>query len=85
MKKYFDDELKNLDKIKEPLKLTLDTNIQFLVKKELEKSLDNFDAIGAAGLLMDVHKGEILSLVSLPDYNINLRNDISNFITPRHN
>ena len=78
VEKYFDKELKNLEKIKEPLKLTLDTNIQFLIKKELEKSLNDFDAIGAAGLLMDVDKGEVLSLVSLPDYNINLRNDISN-------
>ena len=78
VEKYFDKELKNLEKIKEPLKLTLDTNIQFLIKKELEKSLNDFDAIGAAGLLMDVNNGEVLSLVSLPDYNINLRNDISN-------
>ena len=35
-----------------------------------------FDATGAAALLMDVENGEILSLVSLPNFNINKRNDI---------
>ncbi len=77
VEKYFDRELKNLNQIDKPLKLTLDTNIQFLIKKELEQSLIDFQAIGAAGLLMDVKSGEVLSLVSLPDYNINLRNKIS--------
>ena len=77
VEKYFDNELKDLKKIKEPLRLTLDTNLQYLIKKELEQSIEDFKAIGAAGLLMNVQTGEVLSLVSLPDYNINLRNDIS--------
>ncbi len=77
VEKYFDNDLKNLEKIQEPLKLTLDTNIQYLVKKELEDSMKVFDALGAAGLVMDVKTGEVLSLVSLPDYNINIRNSIN--------
>ena len=77
VEKYFDNELTNIKKIKEPLKLTLDTNIQYLIKKELLKSIDDFRALGAAALLMDSNTGEVLSLISLPDYNINLRNDIS--------
>ena len=32
--------------------------------------MNTFKAIGAAGLLMDAQNGEILSLVSLPDFNI---------------
>jgi len=76
IEKYFDDDLKNLKKIHTPLSLTLDTNIQYLIKKELEKALNDFSAKGAAGLLMDINTGEVLSLVSLPDYNINLRKDI---------
>ncbi len=78
VEKYFDKELKSLNKINKPLRLTLDTNIQFLIKKDLEQSLVDFQAKGAAGLLMDVRNGEVLSLVSLPDYNINLRKNISN-------
>ncbi len=77
VEKYFDNELKDLKKIKEPFQLTLDTNLQYLIKKELEQSMEDFKAIGAAGLLMNIQTGEVLSLVSLPDYNINLRNDIS--------
>ncbi len=78
VEKYFENDLKDLKKINEPINLTLDTNLQYLIKIELEKSLEEFKALGAAGLLMDIDTGEVLSLVSLPDYNINMRNDISN-------
>ena len=57
--------------------LTLDANIQFLIKTELKKAMQNFNAKAAGGLLMDVTNGEVLSLVSLPDYNVNIRNNIS--------
>ncbi len=77
VERFYDKSLKDLKKINEPLKLTFDTNIQYLIKKELEKSIDDFKALGAAGILMDVKTGEVLSLVSLPDYNINLRDNIS--------
>ena len=39
--------------------------------------MNTFKAIGAAGLLMDAQNGEILSLVSLPDFNINKRKSIT--------
>jgi len=76
IEKYFDKELKNNKKDKS-LFLTLDTNIQFLIKSELEKGMIDFKSNAAGGLLMDVKTGEVLSLVSLPDYNVNIRNDIS--------
>jgi len=57
--------------------LTLDTNIQFLIKTELKKAMKDFNTKAAGGLLMDVTNGEVLSLVSLPDYNVNIRNNIS--------
>jgi len=79
VEKYFDDELKDIKKINKPLALSLDTNIQYLIKKQLEESMEDFTANGAAGLLMDSNSGEVISLVSLPDYNINIRNDISNY------
>ena len=76
IEKYYDAKLKNQEAINTPLALTLDTNIQHLISKELNKSLDTFSATGGAALLMNVNNGEILSLVSLPDYDINLRTDI---------
>ena len=74
--KYLDVELKNKSKINEPVILSIDSNIQYILKTELEKSLKTFDAIGAAGILIDSSNGEVLSLVSLPDYNINIRQNI---------
>jgi len=78
VEKFFDKNLKDVKLIKKPLALSLDTNIQYLIKTELEKSMKDFQAKGAAGLLMNVHTGEVLSLVSLPDYNINIRANIDN-------
>jgi cell division protein FtsI (penicillin-binding protein 3) len=77
---YFDRELKDLKKISRPLSLTLDTNIQYLIQNELEKATKDFSTNGAAGLLMSAKTGEVLSLVSLPNYNINLRKNINNDI-----
>ena len=74
---YFDRELRDIKKIEEPLVLTLDSNIQFLIKMQLKKAMDDFQANSAGGLLMNVNSGEVLSLVSLPDYNVNIRDDIS--------
>ena len=73
LEKYFDRELKDKNKINQPLVLTLDSNIQHIINKELNNAIKTFDATGGAVLLMDVHSGDIISLVSLPNYNINHR------------
>ncbi len=73
---YYDNYLRDKNKFNKPLQLSLDTNIQYLVKNELEASLKIFEATGAASLLMDANNGEVLSLVSLPDFNINKRTDL---------
>ena len=73
IEKFFDYELK---KIHDPLKLTVDTDIQFLIRKELIKAQEIFQNIGSASILMDVNNGNILSMVSLPDFNLNKRQDI---------
>ena len=77
VEQYFDSELKDLKNINKPISLTVDTNIQYLIKNELDQSLIDFKANGAAGLLLNSETGEVLSLVSLPDYNINLRQNIA--------
>ena len=76
LEKYFDKELKKKELLTQPLALTLDINIQHLVNKELEKALEIFEASGGGSLLMDVENGEILSLVSLPNFDINQRADL---------
>jgi len=73
IEKYFDKELKDKKLIKNPLKLTLDTNIQYLISEELNAAITTFKATGGGALLIDVNNGDILSLVSLPNFNINKR------------
>ncbi len=76
IEKYFDRELKNKKKIDEPLKLTLDINVQHIINKELSDAISTFDATGGGAVLMDVNNGDILSLVSLPNFDINERTTI---------
>ena len=73
IEKYYDYELK---KNNEPIKLTVDTAVQYLIKEELLKSKDIFNNIGSAALLMNLNNGEILSLISLPDFNLNKRENL---------
>ena len=76
IEKYFDKDLRNKDLINYPLKLTLDANIQYMINSELKKSLHTFESPGGGALLMDIHSGEILSMVSLPDFDINIRREL---------
>ena len=79
LEKKLDDDLK---RTKEPIKLTVDKDIQFLIREELIKFNKVFETLGSAAILMDVNNGEILSMVSLPDFNPNKREEIRdvNFI-----
>ena len=73
IEKYFDKELKDTKLLNTPLGLTLDTNIQYIISKELTSAMTDFRATGGGALLMDVNTGDIISLVSLPNFNINER------------
>ena len=79
LEKSLDDQLKSNQK---PIKLTVDKDIQFLIRDELIRFNKIFDTKGSSAILMDVTNGEILSLVSLPDFDPNKREKISdkNFI-----
>ena len=80
IEKFFDEDLNNKEKINLPLSLTLDANLQYLIRKELISAESDFHNIGSAAILMNVENGEILSLVSLPDYDLNQRISISDNI-----
>jgi cell division protein FtsI (penicillin-binding protein 3) len=55
----------------EPLALSVDIRIQQIMRQELTAQIEKFGAIGGGGLVLDVHTGEILALVSLPDFDPN--------------
>jgi cell division protein FtsI (penicillin-binding protein 3) len=60
----------------EPLRLSIDVRVQAVVREELSAAMDEFKAIGACGLVMDVRTGEVLAMVSLPDYDANKFGDM---------
>ncbi len=74
IEKSFDYELTTSNK---PLKLSLDTEIQYLIREELVKFQEIFNSYGSTAILMNVNSGEILSMLSLPDFDLNKREDIS--------
>ena len=80
IEKFFDKDLKTKLLINSSLKLALDSNLQHIVREELIGAQSDFNAIGSAALLMDANNGEILSLVSLPDYDLNKRFSINDDI-----
>ena len=74
LEKSFDKKLKDG---RNSLTLTLDKELQFIIRDELINAQKIFKNIGGAGILMNINNGEILSLVSVPDFNLNIRKDIS--------
>ena len=74
LEKSLDEKLK---KTKDPIVLSIDADIQHLVREELKKFNQIFQVLGSAAILMDVNNGEIISLVSLPDFDPNQRKKIT--------
>ena len=74
LEKSFNETLR---KSKKPIILTVDKDLQFLIRKELIKYQDIFKSKGSAAILMNVNNGNILSLISLPDFNPNERQNIT--------
>ena len=52
----------------EPVKLSLDVRIQHAVRESLAESISRFRAGGGSAVVMDARNGEILAMVSMPDY-----------------
>jgi cell division protein FtsI (penicillin-binding protein 3) len=68
IERQFDAELRSRDK---PLKLTIDIRVQHILHQQMGRAMRAFTAIGAAGVVMDVNNGEIVAMVSLPDFDPN--------------
>lgn len=50
---------------------SLDVRVQHVVRDELMHAIEKYAAIAGGAILVDVHSGEVISLVSLPDYDAN--------------
>ncbi|MBL28756.1 MAG: penicillin-binding protein [Rhodospirillaceae bacterium] len=63
VERHFDQQLRS-----GPVTLSLDIRVQHIVRDALSKSVATFQAVGGSALVMDVRTGELLSMVSLPDF-----------------
>lgn len=52
---------------------SIDMRVQFILQHEVEEARKTFSARAAGGVVMDVNTGEVLGLVSLPDFDPNQR------------
>lgn len=68
IEKEFDKSLRKGDA---PLRLSIDVRLQHLMRRELSAAIQEFSAIGGTGLIMNARNGEIVAMVSLPDFDPN--------------
>jgi cell division protein FtsI (penicillin-binding protein 3) len=54
-----------------PVQLSLDVRIQEILRDELSRGIAEFSGIGGAGIVLDAETGEILAMISLPDFDPN--------------
>jgi cell division protein FtsI (penicillin-binding protein 3) len=57
-----------------PAQMSIDIAVQSAILDELSKAMEKFRAIAAGGIVLDINTGEVLALVSLPDFNPNDEN-----------
>lgn len=68
IEQHFDTALRDPARTGDPLELSIDIRVQHIVRDELARAVQYFQAIGGGAIVLDVHTGEVISLVSLPDF-----------------
>ena len=71
IERALDERLTNPATIGQPVALSLDTRVQAALESELGRAMTTFSARGGGGIVLDVHTGEVLAMVSLPTFNPN--------------
>lgn len=71
IEKYFDKDLRKNRETTEPLKLSIDVRVQNIVHEEIQEGMEKFGALGATGMVLDLHSGELLAMANLPDFDPN--------------
>ncbi|MGO9699730.1 MAG: peptidoglycan D,D-transpeptidase FtsI family protein [Xanthobacteraceae bacterium] len=59
------------DRLQNPVQLAVDLRVQHALRDELIAAHTKFKTLAAAGLVLDVRTGEIIAMVSEPDYDPN--------------
>jgi cell division protein FtsI (penicillin-binding protein 3) len=72
MERAFDAQLSGAKTRGQPLVLSVSSPVQQALEHELGEAMRQYSAIGAAGVVMDIHTGEVLAMTSLPQLNPNI-------------
>ncbi|MGG5821549.1 peptidoglycan D,D-transpeptidase FtsI family protein [Falsiroseomonas sp. HW251] len=68
IEKYFDERLRG--RRMDQLRLSVDVRVQLTLRDATQRAINEYNGIGGAGILMDVNTGEVLGMVSLPDFDL---------------
>ena len=71
IERAFDERLRDPALRGDPITLSISSRVQQALEHELGDAMSRFSAIGAAGVVMDIHTGEVLAMTSLPQLNPN--------------
>jgi cell division protein FtsI (penicillin-binding protein 3) len=71
LERAFDEQLRDPARRDQPIVSSVSSRIQQALEHELNEAMTHFSAIGAAGVVMDIHTGELLAMTSLPQLNPN--------------
>ena len=69
--KALDAQIRQAGQSGKPVALSLDLRVQAALQDELVKAVRDHQALGGAGIVTDVHTGEILAMASAPDFDPN--------------
>ena len=68
-----EDRLTDPESNREPLRLSIDLRVQNALHITMSEAVAQYAALASAGMVMDVRTGELLAMVSLPDFDPNNR------------
>jgi cell division protein FtsI (penicillin-binding protein 3) len=77
IERAFDDRLSNAATRGEPVVLSISSRVQQALEHELSAAMTKFSAVGAAGVVMDIHSGEVVAMTSLPGFNLNVSTQLT--------
>ena len=75
MESALDDRLRDPARRGEPVALSIDARVQGALEDELRRGMLSVNAVGAAGIVLDVDTGEVMALASLPEFDPNRVDD----------
>ncbi len=71
IERAFDEQLRDPARRNQPIVTSVSSRIQQALEHEINEAMTHFSAIGAAGVVMNIHTGEVLAMTSMPQLNPN--------------